>query len=380
MKRRLEAASRDADRVEELLAEIDTLGTGVDPRKIRSALGLTGKQWAEARGELRRRGVVREVDTPANRSVLVSLVTRGASGTVTVVSLALDEERFRRDMAPRVADLAPEFGSVRRIIAGILGIAPARELIHSDALTALTAVAFARLDHEAIESRGAQALTGVTEKLAGVGDAHARHEVTPRPRARCGAGLNVAGAEGAPEGGHTLRDQISHSPRTSERRTSVGARIVNPCARPAGLDRSVELTRRGLQVISIELDTDWSVGIAHGVEGYSGLWLDLVRLTDVRALDVLGEDFECGDVGGRHGGGSFLSCLRAICRLRAAVPRGRPTAHPPLAAIVVSLARRGADGSVVGRYAGSVDGTEFRDTRYLVGDVRRVTGEEQEGY
>jgi hypothetical protein len=93
MRATLAEAARDADRVEALLRESDRMGLGMDPRKIRSAIGITAKAWAEARAELRKRGTIIETDLPSNRSVMVAL-------------------RERVEEAARTEGILPPIGSV----------------------------------------------------------------------------------------------------------------------------------------------------------------------------------------------------------------------------------------------------------------------------
>lgn len=71
------AAERNAERITELLATADRMGTGMTARKIRGALGLNAENWQNARDLLKSRGVIVEATLPSEAGVSVRLVTSG---------------------------------------------------------------------------------------------------------------------------------------------------------------------------------------------------------------------------------------------------------------------------------------------------------------
>jgi hypothetical protein len=74
LRERMARTSKAADRIEDLLLNADTMGTGMRPRKIRDALGISGQIWADAIAECQRRGRVTQETLPSDTAVTVRLV------------------------------------------------------------------------------------------------------------------------------------------------------------------------------------------------------------------------------------------------------------------------------------------------------------------
>jgi hypothetical protein len=73
MRERLAATTAHADRIEQVLAEVDTLGAGLGPKKIKDAVGLTSKQYAAAVAECSKRGTITLAALPSDREVKLRL-------------------------------------------------------------------------------------------------------------------------------------------------------------------------------------------------------------------------------------------------------------------------------------------------------------------
>jgi hypothetical protein len=96
---RLAKASHNADRIEQLLRDVDTLGAGMTPQKIRGALSLVGVHWAEARAECKRRGTIAEASLPSDKDVRLRLTGPSAEAAAPPLPVVGSVARAGRGVA-----------------------------------------------------------------------------------------------------------------------------------------------------------------------------------------------------------------------------------------------------------------------------------------